>query len=45
MLAYTYIRKGKFALKEKTPPALRADGDAIVKITLAWPCCEKLMCS
>lgn len=42
MLAYTYIRKGKFALKEKTPPALRADGDAIVKITLASVCTSDL---
>ena len=38
MLAYTYIRQGKFELMDKPKPVLLDDRDAIVKVTLASIC-------
>lgn len=34
MLAYTYIKQGKFELIEKPKPELRDSRDAIVRVTL-----------
>lgn len=42
MLAYTYIEKGKFELREKPKPELQSEKDAIVKITLASICTSDL---
>ena len=42
MLAYTYLTKGKFALKEKEKPKLQHERDAIVKVTLASICSSDL---
>ena len=42
MLAYTYIEKGKFELREKPKPELQSGKDAIVKITLASICTSDL---
>ncbi len=42
MLAYTYIEKGKFELREKPKPELKNEKDAIVKITLASICTSDL---
>ncbi len=42
MLAYTYIEKGKFELREKPKPELQNEKDAIVKITLASICTSDL---
>ena len=38
MLAYTYVEKGKFELREKPRPVLQDSRDAIVKVTLASIC-------
>ena len=38
MLAYTYVEKGKFGLKNKPKPELRDSRDALVKVTLASIC-------
>ena len=42
MLAYTYIEKGKFELREKERPVLQNTKDAIVKVTLASLCTSDL---
>ncbi|WP_418462609.1 alcohol dehydrogenase [Frisingicoccus sp.] len=42
MLAYTYIEKGKFELREKPKPELQNEKDAIVRITLASICTSDL---
>jgi len=42
MLAYTYIEKGKFELREKPIPTLQSPEDAIVKVTLASICTSDL---
>ena len=42
MLAYTYIEKGTFALREKPRPILLDDRDAIVKVTLGSICSSDL---
>lgn len=42
MLAYTYIKKGKFELREKERPVLQDAKDAIVKVTLASICTSDL---
>lgn len=42
MLAYTYIEKGKFELKEKAKPTLQEERDAIVRVTLASICSSDL---
>ena len=42
MLAYTYLEKGKFELREKPRPVLQSERDAIVKVTLASICTSDL---
>lgn len=42
MLAYTYLKKGKFCLTEKAVPALQDERDAIVRVTLASICTSDL---
>lgn len=42
MLAYTYMEKGKFELREKEKPVLRDEKDAIVKVTLSSICTSDL---
>ena len=42
MLAYTYVERGKFELQEKQKPALQADRDAIIRVTLASICTSDL---
>lgn len=42
MLAYTYIEKGKFELREKPVPVLMDSKDAIVRVTLASICTSDL---
>lgn len=42
MLAYTYIKQGTFALRDKPRPQLQGDRDAIVKVTLASICTSDL---
>lgn len=42
MLAYTYVEKGKFELKEKAKPILLDPRDALVKVTLASICTSDL---
>ena len=42
MLAYTYVRQGKFELLEKPKPEILEDRDAIVKVTLASICTSDL---
>lgn len=42
MLAYTYVEKGKFELKEKDKPVLQCAKDAIVKVTLSSICSSDL---
>ena len=42
MLAYTYLEKGRFELREKLRPVLLEDRDAIVKVTLASICTSDL---
>ena len=42
MLAYTYIKQGKFELIEKPKPELRDSRDAIVRVTLGSICTSDL---
>ena len=42
MLAYTYVERGKFELREKQKPALQDDRDAIIRVTLARLCTSDL---
>ena len=42
MLAYTYIKKGKFALVDKPKPKLQAPTDAIVRVTMSSICSSDL---
>ena len=42
MLAYTYVERGKFELREKRKPALQDDRDAIIRVTLASICTSDL---
>lgn len=42
MLAYTYIEKGKFELKEKPVPVLIDADDAIVRVTMGSICTSDL---
>lgn len=42
MLAYTYVEKGKFELREKEKPVLLNEKDAIVKVTLSSICMSDL---
>ena len=42
MLAYTYIKQGKFELIEKPKPELRGSRDAIVRVTLGSICTSDL---
>lgn len=42
MLAYTYVRKGEFQLKNKPKPCIENPRDAIVKVTLASICSSDL---
>ena len=42
MLAYTYLEKGRFELREKPRPVLLEDRDAIVKVTLTSICTSDL---
>ena len=42
MLAYTYIKQGTFALRDKPRPQLQGDRDAIVKVPLASICTSAL---
>ncbi len=42
MLAYTYVKQGEFALREKPRPVLLDPKDAIVRVTLASICTSDL---
>lgn len=42
MLAYTYVKKGQFCLREKEKPVLQHEQDAIVRVTLASICSSDL---
>lgn len=42
MLAYTYVEKGKFELREKPEPILQDERDAIVRVTMASICSSDL---
>ena len=42
MLAYTYIEKGRFELREKPRPVIRDGRDAIVRVTLGSICTSDL---
>ena len=42
MLAYTYVSKGNFELREKPKPVLLNERDAIVRVTLASICSSDL---
>ena len=42
MLAYTYVEKGKFELREKEKPELQGPGDAIVRVTMSSICTSDL---
>ena len=42
MLAYTYIKQGKFELLDKPKPVLQDDRDAIVRVTLGSICTSDL---
>lgn len=42
MLAYTYVRQGKFELLDKPLPELQGPGDAIVRVTLGSICTSDL---
>lgn len=42
MLAYTYVQKGKFELREKPKPELLDEKDAIVRVTMASICTSGL---
>ena len=42
MLAYTYIKQGKFELREKPKPTLQGARDAIVRVTMGSICTSDL---
>lgn len=42
MLAYTYVERGTFALREKPKPVLLNEKDALVRVTLASICTSDL---
>ena len=42
MLAYTYVRQGKFELQDKPVPELQSPRDAIVRVTLGSICTSDL---
>ena len=42
MLAYTYLQKGKFGLREKPKPKITDARDAIVRVTLGSICTSDL---
>ena len=42
MKAFTYVKKGKFEMREKSRPQLLEEQDAIVKVTLASICSSDL---
>lgn len=42
MLAYTYVEKGKFELREKPVPKIEEEQDAIVEVTLSSICTSDL---
>lgn len=42
MLAYTYVEKGKFELRQKKKPVLQDEKDAVVKVTLSSICTSDL---
>ena len=42
MLAYTYVDRDKFELKEKPVPRICGPRDAVVKVTLASICTSDL---
>lgn len=42
MLAYTYLSKGRFGLREKPLPQLQQQTDAVVKVTLSSICTSDL---
>lgn len=42
MLAYTYVEKGKFELREKPKPELISSRDAIVRVTMSSICTSDL---
>ena len=42
MLAYTYVERGRFELREKNRPVLLDPKDAIVRVTLASSCTSAL---
>jgi alcohol dehydrogenase len=42
MLAYTYVKEGQFALRDKPKPTLQTPRDAIVRVTLASICTSDL---
>ena len=42
MLAYTYVKPGKFELQEKPKPGLKDSRDAIVRVTLGSICTSDL---
>ena len=42
MLAYTYIERGRFELKEKPMPQIKDARDAIVRVTLGSICTSDL---
>ena len=42
MLAYTYVEKGRFELREKPLPVLKDARDAIVRVTLSSICTSDL---
>ncbi len=42
MLAYTYIKKGRFELVEKPMPVLQDENDAIVRVTMGSICTSDL---
>ena len=42
MLAYTYLQKGKFGLREKPKPKITDARDAIVRVTLGSFCTSDL---
>ena len=42
MLAYTYMERGKFALRNKPVPVVQDPHDAVVRVTLASICTSDL---
>ena len=42
MLAYTYMERGKFALRIKPVPVVQDPHDAVVRVTLASICTSDL---